>query len=159
MAAIKKLTDQDMLKRIVLKAFEFPKEEFRTRYCIEATRNITDKDFLIFIAQSSDEYQIRIAAIGNTNLKDEEILMDFAKYDESHEVRMVALNMLDNQEMFIDLAFHDDSSRVREYAASRINSKNVLRELMKNYGIGHERFEEICKMSRYKQLQLIKDEK
>lgn len=156
-AAIKKLKNQDRLMRIVLNNRK-PKDRSHRKYCVEAIRNITDEDFLIYMAQSSECYYFRKKAIENPNLKDEETIIDFAKNDDSHKVRIAALERLNNHELFIDIAFHDGEFKVREYAAGRINSKNVLRELVENdRGIGAQRLNEIEKLSRYEQLQIIKN--
>ena len=147
--AVKSIRNQEMLIHIV------ENNNFIISARRNAIRNIADEDKLIYYALKYENF--RLAAIQNPHLKDEETLIDFAKYDDSYDVRLAALKKLDSQELFIDVAFHD--AKLRSHAANQINSKNVLRELIKNYGVGSGRFKEISKMSRYKQLQLIKDEK
>lgn len=152
-SAVSSIRNQKILNHII------DNERFDSLATANAIKNIADAEKLLYCALKYDE-KIRLAAIENPHLKDEEVLIDFAKYDDSPEVRVAALKRLNSQELFIDAAFHDSNGKVTRYAASQLNSKNALRELIKNYyGLGRQRFEEISKMSRYKQMQLIRNER
>lgn len=97
---------------------------------------LSDEKKLFYYALKFDNETLRIAAIRNPNLNDEETLIDFAKYGGSYKVRLEALKKHNSQELFTDLAFHDSNPDIRIYAANQFNSKNALRELIKNDGIG-----------------------
>lgn len=147
--AVESIRNQEILSHIIVN------ENFSISARRNAIRNIIDEDKLIYFALKYKS--LRSEAVENPYLKDEETLIEFAKYDDSWAVRLAALKKLNNQELFVDVAFHDNY--LRSYAASQINSKNVLRELIKKYNVGNARFEEISKMSRYRQMQLIRNEK
>ncbi|MBR5504121.1 MAG: hypothetical protein IKV87_06750 [Methanobrevibacter sp.] len=147
--AVKNIKDQDLIVQIA------KDKNLNETLRLIAIGKIADEDLLIYFSKNPNP-RIRLAAISNPNLKDEDVLMDIVKYEKDSKISLNALEKINNQDFICDVALH-----ARHYGfgpVDKINNKNVLHELIKNDdGIGKGRLEEISKLSRYRQLELLKE--
>jgi len=103
MEAIKEIDDDEMLKKIVIKASnqDVRKEAFQKmeEYLREDTvKEITDEVFLKELVLTEEDYGIRIEAV--RKIKDKTFLKEVASNDTDEDVRLVAAIKLTNPQDF-----------------------------------------------------------
>ena len=130
---------------------------------ISAIYNIVDEDLLIYLSKNPNP-KIRFAAVKNPHLINEEVLMDIVRYDEDSNVRDEAIKKINNKEFLAEVLLHQshyefNTSVLNISVLPKINSKNLLSEIMKNpNSLGRKRFNEINSLSRYRQLKLLEED-
>ena len=143
-AALKKLTDQEELYKIVMEGcfidlgtdiifsrltdqkllVDVAWESKNRIYRVTAVERLTDRKVLEELAQKSDIPDVRIMAI--KKLENQDILSIVALGDAVKDVRTAAVARLTAQDTLATVALTDEDYKIRDAAASKLTDQEVL---------------------------------
>ncbi len=115
--AVKEITDQDSLIKIVL-----GDEDFNVRRI--AVEKIKDPEALIKIALGDEDSSVR--RIATKKITDQDTLIKIALGDGDWHVRKEAAEKITSQDALIKIALEDDYNSIREVAIEKLENQNIL---------------------------------
>ncbi len=134
LAAVEKLTDQNMLANVAINSVEEDNRGviFRWDVAEAAFNKLADKSQLLRVARSAAPKSIRCQAI--RMITDPVALVNFAKNSLIESIRESAVGNphFTDQALLKDFALNDESSDVRQAAVWNITDKKILTEIVNN---------------------------
>jgi hypothetical protein len=138
-AAVKKITDEVILKELVTKGigywnkqklmyvYEVAREKLCEKLC-EKVEKLTDQNLLVDIAKNNEYSGVCIVAV--EKLTDQSVLGDIAKHGRHSDVREAAVEKLTDLTIFADIAKNSEYSDVRRAAVEKITDKEILKDVV-----------------------------
>jgi len=120
-AAIKKLSDQDLLIDIVKNTGDSPVRD-------DAIRKTKDQNTLIDVVKNDKSKYSRAAAAWN--ITDQGVLVDIIKNEESENVRYAATSNITDKNILMDIAKNDKSKSVCLVAIERLKDQKLLADFI-----------------------------
>ena len=142
-AAVRHLTDQDLLAKVVVEAvWEKPLIRYRWGFDfgmiggsvrVAAARKLADQDLLSKVVVEDEDADVRRVAV--EKLTDQGLLAEVAVEDEDADVRRAAVEKLtDNQDVLWTVAVQDKDAGIREFAVANLTDQRLLAQIAMDDG-------------------------
>ena len=141
-AAVRHLTDQDLLAKVVVEAvWEKPSNRWTFEALgmiggsvrVAAARKLADQDLLSKVAVEDEDADVRRVAV--EKLTDQGLLAEVAVGDADADVRRAAVEKLtDNQDLLSTVAVQDKDAEVRILAVANLTDQGLLAQIAMDDG-------------------------